>query len=167
VIQTTGPNEGPRSPGAPRTDAGPDQTLPFFQTAQLQGVVNYTGAPPVVQWRPYSGPGTVTFGDTGQANTSATFSTPGIYTLMLSAEDGVHAVAYDAAVFTVTNAVRAAIARAGTNVDLAWQGGAPPFVVQQAGMLPATSWTSMATTSQQSATLPMTNTKAVFRLWSR
>src|SRR5205823_11870430 len=27
VIQTTGPNEGPRSPGAPTVDAGPDQNV--------------------------------------------------------------------------------------------------------------------------------------------
>jgi hypothetical protein len=167
VIQTTGPNEGPRSPGAPRADAGPDQSLPIFQTAQLQGVVSYTGASPVVQWKPYTGPGTVTFGDSAQANTTASFSTPGIYTLMLSADDGVHAVAYDTVVFTVTNAVSVAIARAGMNVNLTWQGGAPPFVVQQAGALPVTSWTGVATTSQQSAALPMTNTKAVFRVWSR
>lgn len=167
VIQTTGPNEGPRSPGPPRADAGPDQSLPLHQTAQLRGVVSYTDVPPVVQWRPYSGPGTVTFGDTGQANTTASFSTPGIYTLMLSAADGVHAVAYDAAVFTVTNAVSLAIAHAGTNVNLTWQGGAPPFVVQQVVALPATSWTSVATTSQQSVTLPMTNALAHFRVCSQ
>ena len=31
VIQTTGTNEGPRSPGAPAANAGPDQTVLFGQ----------------------------------------------------------------------------------------------------------------------------------------
>jgi hypothetical protein len=35
VIRTTGPNEGPRSPGAPVANAGPDQTVAFGQAAQL------------------------------------------------------------------------------------------------------------------------------------
>ena len=52
----------------------------------------------------YSGPGTVTFGNAAQTNTTAKFSAPGVYTLELSADDGVHAVAYDAVVITVTNA---------------------------------------------------------------
>jgi hypothetical protein len=164
VIQTTGPNEGPRSPGAPRADAGPDQSLPIFQTAQLQGVVSFTGAASVVQWKLYSGPGTVTFGNAAQTNTTASFSAPGTYTLMLSADDGLHAVAYDAALFTVTNGVFVSIARADTNASLTWQGGIPPFVVQQADALPATSWTSVATTSQQSVTLPMTNRMGAFRV---
>jgi hypothetical protein len=95
VIQTTEPNEGPRSPGAPTANAGLDQLLPIFQTGQLQDVVSFTGMPPVVQWKLHSGPGTVTIGDAAQTITTASFSTPGTYTLMLSADDSVHAVAYD------------------------------------------------------------------------
>jgi len=164
VIQATGPAAGPRSPGAPTVSAGPDQSLPIYQTVQLPGIVSYTGTPPVVQWKLYSGPGTVTFGNAGQPSTTASFSTPGIYTLLLSADDGVHAVAYDAAVLSVTNAVRVAIARAGTHASLTWEGGQPPFVVQQAEALPATFWNSAATTTQRSVTLPMTNSAAVFRV---
>ena len=98
VIQTTGTNGGPRSPGAPVANAGPDQTVVFGQPAQLAGVVSFSNTPPVIRWKTYSGPGTVTFGNAAQTNTTATFSAPGIYTLELSADDGVHAVAYDAAV---------------------------------------------------------------------
>ena len=36
-----------------------------------------------------------------QTNTTAIFNAPGVYTLMLSADNGVHAVAYDAVVITV------------------------------------------------------------------
>jgi hypothetical protein len=102
VVQTTGPAEGPRSPGAPTAQAGPAQTVKIGQAAQLAGVVSGGTTPPVIHWRCYSGPGTVTFGNPAVTNTTATFSAPGIYTLELSAADGVHAVAYDVVEVTVT-----------------------------------------------------------------
>ena len=40
VIQTTGANEGPRSPGAPTVDAGSDQWLRLPNRAALNGVVS-------------------------------------------------------------------------------------------------------------------------------
>ncbi len=48
----------------------------------------------------FRGPGTATFGDASQTNTTATFTAAGVYTLELSADDGVHAVAYNAVVIT-------------------------------------------------------------------
>jgi hypothetical protein len=164
VVQTTGPNAGPRSPGAPVANAGPNQSIVPGSAAQLKGVVNYTGTPPVIQWQLYSGPGTVTFGNAAQTNTTANFSGPGVYTLMLSADDGVHAVAYDAAVFTVSQPIQLTVERSGTNVNLSWTGGLPPFVVQQAGALSANAWSNVLTTSNQNATLPITNTKSFFRV---
>ena len=92
VVQTTGANEGPRSPGAPSADAGPDRWIKDGETLSLNGAVT-SGA--TVQWKKYAGPGTVTFANAASASTTATFSLPGSYTLMLSASDGVHAVAYD------------------------------------------------------------------------
>ena len=118
----------------------------------------------MIQWKLYSGPGTVTFGNAAQTNTTATFSAPGIYTLELSADDGVHAVAYDAVVITVTNAINVSIARAGTNVNLSWTGGTAPFVVQGTGALPAGSWSDVVTTSLQNASVPMTNATEFFRV---
>jgi hypothetical protein len=164
VIQTTGANEGPRSPGAPVANAGPDRTVVFGQPAQLAGVVSFSNTPPVIRWTTNSGPGTVTFGNAAQTNTTATFSAPGIYTLELSADDGVHAVAWDAAVFTVTSAVNVSIARTGTNVNVSWTGGTAPFVVQETGTLPAGSWSDVATTSVQSTNIPITNTAGFFRV---
>jgi hypothetical protein len=164
VIQTTGPNEGPRSPGAPVANAGPDQTVSLSQPALLPGCVNFTGAPPVIQWKLYSGPGTVTFGNAAQTNTTASFSAPGVYTLLLSADDGVHAVAYDAAVLTVTQGILVSIAPAGTNLSLTWTGGSPPYVVEQTGMLPAGTWSGVVTTSMQNANVPVTNAAAFFRV---
>ncbi len=164
VIQTTGPTGGPRSPGAPMANAGPDQSIVPGSPAQLQGWVGFTGAAPVIQWQLYSGPGTVSFANASQTNTTATFSSPGIYTLMLDAEDGVHAAAYDAVVITVSETVQLAIARSGTNVNLSWTGGSPPYVVQQANVLQPNAWSNVLTTTNQNATLPIANKTAFFRV---
>jgi hypothetical protein len=96
----------------------------------------------------------VTIVDAAMTNTTATFSVPGVYTLELSADDGVHAVAYDAVVITVTPGIRAAIVKTGTSVAVSWTGGTPPFVLEQAGALPATVWTPALTTATQNAMLP-------------
>ena len=164
VIQTTGPAEGPRSPGAPVDSAGPDQTVPAGGPVILPGTVSYSNTPPVISWKVYSGPGTVAFGNAALTNTTATFSAPGVYTLELSAADGVHAVAYDAAVYTVTGGINLSITSAGTNVTLNWTGGTAPFVVQEAGTLPAGSWSNVVTTNAQSVSLPMTNATEFFRV---
>ncbi len=164
VIQTTGPTEGPRSPGAPLTVAGGDQSIVFGQPAPLQGVVIFPGAPPAVQWKQYSGPGTVTFGNAAQTNTTASFSAPGVYTLILSADDGVHAVAYDAAVITVSQTIALAFTRTITNLNLSWTGGTPPFVVERTGALPAVAWSGIATTGTQNASVPITSSNGLFRV---
>jgi hypothetical protein len=127
-------------------------------------VVSFSNTPPVIRWTTNSGPGTVTFGNAAQTNTTANFSAPGIYTLELSADDGVHAVAYDAVVITVTNVIRVSITRAGTNANVSWTGGVAPYVVQRTGALPAGSWSDIATTSVQSTNIPLTNTAGFFRV---
>ena len=166
VIQSTGPNEGPRSPGAPTASAGPDQTVSLATGAQLQGVVNSTGSVPVISWKRYSGPGTVTFGNTSQTNTTASFSAPGTYTLMLSADDAVHAVAYDAVMVTVTTGITLNISLSSTNANLSWVGGTAPYVLQQANTFPASSWNGVVTTSQTSASLPLSPGNRFFRVKS-
>ncbi len=98
VVQSTGPTGGPRSPGAPTADAGADYTVQFPAWATLSGVVSDPSGGAVINWKQYSGNGTATFVDPTQSQTSAMFTAPGSYTLMLSVADGVHAVAYDAVV---------------------------------------------------------------------
>ncbi len=100
VIQTTGPNEGPRSAGAPTVNAGIDQTI-SGSTATLNGtVVDATGTA-TIWWKLYSGPAGVTITSPNTAVSSVNLSQPGVYTFELSAADGVHAVAYDAVIVNV------------------------------------------------------------------
>ncbi len=117
VIQTTGPNDGPRSPGAPTVNAGADQMVEFPASVTLQGSASVPqDRATTVRWRLYSGPGEVTFGDASNPSTTVSFSAPGTYTLMLSADDGVHAVAYDAVVISVTR--RNSLANISTRVGV-------------------------------------------------
>lgn len=77
----------------PRVDAGDDQLLPSRLTIlPLIGEVRDDGQPITdtlsFQWEQISGPGTVTFGAANQTDTIAEFSETGVYTLRLTANDG-------------------------------------------------------------------------------
>jgi hypothetical protein len=102
VVQTTGPSEGPRSPGAPSVDAGPDQFLEWPATISLSGSVNDPSGRASILWKAYSGPAGASIRSASQPATSVAINSPGTYTFVLSADDGVHAVAYDAVVVRVT-----------------------------------------------------------------
>lgn len=166
VVQSTGPLEGPRSPGAPVADAGPDQSVALGTEAVLRGYVGFnpTNPPPVILWKLYSGPGTVTFGDASATNTTAAFGAAGVYTLLLSADDGVHAVAYDAVVITVVPGILLSITPAGTNLALGWVGGTAPFTLETSTSLPATSWGTVLTTNTRSATVSPSGGGGFYRL---
>ena len=164
VIQTTGQNEGPRSPNPPAANAGPDRVVSPGQPVSLEGSVTWIGLPTTNRWRLCSGPGTATFADAMQTNTTVSFSASGIYTLLLSADDGVHAVAYDAAVFTVTQEIRVTIARAGPDVVLNWSGGSAPFVIERTAALGPSDWRPLLTNSQFSATFPPSDPAGFFRV---
>ena len=167
VIQTTGPTQGPRSPGVPLVNAAADQIVPLGQSVQLQGAVLYTNTTPLAtRWQLYSGPGTVTFSDANQTNSTATFSAAGVYTLMLSASNGVHTTAFDAVVITVQDTLRLTIARSGANVALGWTGGRSPYTVQACADLAIGQWTSILTTNGTNARVPMPTTARFFRVRS-
>jgi hypothetical protein len=164
VVQATGQNEGPRSPNPPAANAGPDRTVSPVQAVTLEGSVTWTGLPTTNRWKLYSGPGTATFADATQTNTTVNFSGPGIYTLLLSADDGVHSVAYDAEVFTVTQSIGVTISRSGTNALLNWSGGLAPFVIERTPALSPQDWRPVLTNSQSSATLPLSDSAGLFRV---
>jgi hypothetical protein len=165
AIVTTGPNEGPRSPGAPSANAGADRSALVGVSMALQGFVSYTNPTPLsIRWQRYSGSTNILFANATQTNTTVTFNAPGVYTLMLSASNGVHAVAYDAIVVTVTPAIFLSVTKSGTNLNLSWTGGAPPFVVEQSDAFPPMSWSGVATTGVQTASVPITSGNAFFRV---
>ena len=116
VVQTTGASEGPRSPGAPSVDAGPDQFLEYPTNISLNGSLNDPSGHATIGWKVYSGPLGASFANASQATTNVTINAPGTYTFMLSADDGVHTVAYDAVVVRVTG--RDALANLATRVQV-------------------------------------------------
>lgn len=94
---------------APKLTLGRDQTITVSQAATLAATMvsgrNRSPAPEAaggrsgrpqltVSWRPYRGPGRVTFANAtppvrdGQATTTATFSAPGVYVLQAVADEG-------------------------------------------------------------------------------
>jgi hypothetical protein len=166
VVQATGPLGGPRSAGAPTANAGGDRTVSTGVAVQLQGFVSFSNAAPATSWKLYSGTGNVVFGHSTQTNTTATFSAPGVYTLLLSASDGVHAVANDAVNITVTQNLTLSIARLGTNLSLNWTGGTPPYMVEESGVMPALTWVPVMTNSASGALLPANGAVRFFRLRS-
>ncbi len=76
---------------APSVNAGPDQSITLPADATLSGIVTDDGlpAPPTLMttWSEVSGPGTVTFADATEVDTTAAFSAPGTYVLRLTADD--------------------------------------------------------------------------------
>jgi hypothetical protein len=163
VIQTTGANQGPRSPGAPQASAGPDRSAAPAVPVKLNGFVTHT-AQPVIQWSVYSGPGAVVFDDASKTNANATFSAVGQYILMLSANDGVHAIAYDAVAINVANALTASITRSASGAELTWNGSAPAYVIEQKKQLENIAWTPVLTTGVYNASISLTNEIAFYRI---
>ncbi len=77
---------------APVVDAGRDQTVSVAASAPLDGTVMDDDAPvPLASvqatWSKQSGPGTVTFANANAVDTTARFSAPGTYVLVLTASD--------------------------------------------------------------------------------
>jgi predicted GH43/DUF377 family glycosyl hydrolase len=77
---------------APVVDAGSDQTIPQGGAATLDGTVMDDDTPVTLAnvqatWSKQSGPGNVTFANANSIDTTASFSSPGTYTLLLSASD--------------------------------------------------------------------------------
>ena len=78
---------------APAVNAGPDQTIALPSDVVLDGTVTDDGHPitpgaVTTTWLVQSGPGPVTFQNASLVDTRASFATPGIYVLRLSAYDG-------------------------------------------------------------------------------
>ncbi|HEX6284928.1 MAG TPA: Ig-like domain-containing protein, partial [Pyrinomonadaceae bacterium] len=75
----------------PTVDAGPDQIIELPDPAVLKGVITDDGMPQgstvTATWSVTNGPGPVVFGNPNATATTASFTTPGLYTLRLTASD--------------------------------------------------------------------------------
>ena len=93
VPRTGGTGTGSGGNQRPNVLAGPDDTITLpTDTVDLDGTVTDDGLPDppaafTTLWSVTSGPGTVTFGDDTQVDTTAQFSTGGVYVLRLTADD--------------------------------------------------------------------------------
>jgi hypothetical protein len=164
VIVPTGPTEGPRSPGAPAANAGPNQTAPTGVPIPLSGTVVFSNSPPAIQWTTYSGPVAATFSQSSATNSTATFPQPGVYILMLSAADNIHAVSYSAVTFTAVSGMTLKLSHNQTNLTLNWTGGTGPFIVQQSPVLPPALWQNVVTTTVPNVSIPATNSAEFYRV---
>ncbi|HTG45580.1 MAG TPA: hypothetical protein VK633_13730 [Verrucomicrobiae bacterium] len=163
VIQTTAPTEGPRSPGAPQVEAGPDQTPRPGEALQLLGTV--TNNTPLVRtaWKQYSGPASTVFTDPSRTNSTVSFPAPGEYILMLSADDGTHAVAYDTLHIAVSNQLTVQIARSNSELILSWN-WTTPCVIEASSNLSPPQWLPVVTNSTGQFRAPLSNQNFFYRL---
>ena len=86
---------------------------------------------------------------------------------MLSAEDGVHAVAYDAVVINVSSPLTLSISLAATNSTLSWNGGSPPYVLERTASLNPAAWVSLLRTNGLNVSLPITGASGYYRVQSQ
>jgi len=103
--------------GAPVVNAGPDEEITLPASASLDGTVNDDGLPNppggvTTTWSKVSGPGTVSFGNAGAVDTTASFSANGVYVLRLTADDS-ELSANDDVTITVNPANAAPVVAAG------------------------------------------------------
>jgi hypothetical protein len=130
MYEITAPNLGPvgsQQNAAPTVSAGPDSTTTLPASAILHGTVTDDGLPnppgfTTSSWSLVSGPGTVTFGDASAADTTATFSAAGTYSLRLTATDSALTAADDVTVVvnpaSGTNAAPSVFAGADQTITL-------------------------------------------------
>lgn len=132
VVQTTGATEGPRSPGAPVSNAGADMNASLNAAVILNGsVATSAGTGPLTtEWKVYSGPGQALFGNAALTNTTATFNAPGEYVLILKATDGIHAPSYSTVRVQVTDGLVVSIVRSGAALRIQWNGNSGNYTVE-------------------------------------
>jgi hypothetical protein len=94
----------------PSVDAGPPQMLVLPDSVLLDGTVTDDGMPDppgvmTVTWSQVSGPGVMVFGNVLAEDTTASLSAAGVYTLRLTADDGLAIASDDVAIIGVERAL--------------------------------------------------------------
>ncbi len=166
VVQSTGPDAGPRSPNPPTVNAGSDLVTTSAAALSLSGSAGGGVADLVVHWKAYAGPGPVVFSSPDSLATAARFVTPGSYTLLLSAQDGVHTPAYDAIGVKVVGSILIRARSGGTGIILEWSGGEPPYRVEYRSALEPSTWNLLTVTAQTAVTLSKSSQAAFYRVQS-
>jgi hypothetical protein len=116
-----------KSTWTPLVYAGPDTSIQLSGTALLAGeVISNRAQGLMIGWQVVSGPGTVSFGSSNSANTTATFSAVGVYELELRATN---------AFASATDRVRVTVNQNVINIDQAWLDaqGDGPYYLDQSG----------------------------------
>src|SRR5215207_1138192 len=111
----------------PTVSAGVNLTIQIENSATLNGTATDDGLPAgstlTVTWSMVSGPGEVIFANANQAQTSATFSTPGTYLLRLTAFDS-ELTRFADVTITVKATNRAPVVNAGPDLVVTLPGSA-------------------------------------------
>ena len=113
----TSPGNGP-----PSVSAGPDQAVGIASGAALDGTVTDDGKPNppgsvTTAWSKLSGPGTVSFGNASQVDTTASFSATGSYVLRLTANDGELVSSDDVAITVASGSFVSVTSQVGASAD--------------------------------------------------
>jgi uncharacterized protein YjiK len=106
LYEMTAPAPGAPANTPPVVSAGPDQNATLPASANLDGTVSDDGNPNppgavTTNWTQVSGPGTITFGNAGMVDTTASTSVPGVYVVRLTASDS-ELSSFDEATLTFT-----------------------------------------------------------------
>jgi hypothetical protein len=165
VVQTTGATEGPRSPGEPVARAGEDATTSPGVPLQLNGSVETSAGTGTIttEWKMYAGPGSATFSDRNQTNTTVTFSAAGEYLLMLKAADGIHTPSNDTVRVQVMDGLHVTIGQLDGSVRMNWNGGAGSYVVESTDDL-RSGWQTETTITGSNYVIPETAGQRFFRV---
>jgi hypothetical protein len=146
----------------PTVNAGANQTITLPATASLAGTASDDGLPNppaalTTTWSRISGPGTISFANANNRNTTATFSQAGTHVLRLSVTDGALTVTDDVTI-TVnaaptttppTLSVGSATGAAGSNVNLpiSFNTGSASIAGMQFSLTLPTSLTTISVTT--------------------
>jgi hypothetical protein len=165
VVQTTGTNEGPRSPGAPIAEAGQDIDAAIGTEVTLNGFVETSAGTGqlATEWKVNSGPGAAQWSDASQTNCTVSFDAAGEYVLMLKASDGIHTPSYDTVRVRVTDELSVSIRREGNSVRLMWTGGEGNYTVEATGEL-GTEWSTIVEVTGTEYLVPVSDGQRFFRV---
>jgi hypothetical protein len=169
VIQTTGPAEGPRSPGAPVANAGIDRAANIGETIQLAGSVLFTNTTAALrtEWKQYSGPALAAFADVSKTNTTVALGSAGNYLFVLTADDGIHTPSYSAVQISATTPLNGVLLRAqrqGNNLVLSWTGARGTATIESNTQLSPTGWLAVTNSTSGSVILALPGGNMFYRL---